>query len=136
MRHRRNCIANIATSVLATTGVYAQDLKIECQGLLTTTSTIKSLEEQKTELYEFKEGKLYGYIPANWSKTHIKVDIPLQDKNLEPVQKYSRFIILDRELGTVFDSTKMWRTDIPMIDNLPNHFATFKGNCTNSLEQF
>ena len=113
-----------------------QDLKIECQGLLTSTSVIKSLEEQQTELYEFKDGKLYGYIPANWAKSQIKVDIPLQEKNLEPVQKYSRVIILDRELGTVFDSKKMWRTDIPIIDNLPNHFATFKGKCNKSFEQF
>lgn len=132
----KNSIANIAISVFATTGVYAQDLKIECQGLLTSTSVIKTLEEQKTELYEFKDGNLYGYIPANWTKNQIKVDIPLQEKNLEPVQKYSRFIILDRELGTVFDSTKMWRTDIPIIDNLPNNFATFKGKCNKSFEQF
>ena len=59
MRTRKNNIAKIAISFLATTGVYAQDLKIECQGLLTSTSVIKTLEEQKTELYEFKDGKLY-----------------------------------------------------------------------------
>jgi len=136
MTIRRNSIANIAISVFVITGVYAQDLKIECQGLLTSTSVMKSLEEQKTELYEFKEGRLYGYIPANWTNNQIKVDIPVQENNLGPVQKYSRIIILDRELGTVFDSTKMWRSDIPNIDDLPNHFATFKGICNKSFEQF
>lgn len=126
----------IAISLIATTGVCAQDLKIECHGVVTHTSSIGSSNEWKVEVYEFKKSKLYGSVPASWSERQIEVNFPIQKSNLANVEKFSRTIIFDRESGSVMDYLKMWRSDIPAIENMPNSVSNFDGQCRKSFKKF
>ena len=126
----------MATALLSSTGLSAQDLKIECQGAVNYASSIGSSKEWKVEIYEFKEGKLNGSVPSVWSERQIKVTFPVQKSSLENVEKFSRTIIIDRDSGSVMDYTKMWRSDIPVIENLPNFIANYDGQCRKFFKKF
>jgi hypothetical protein len=123
-------------SLIATTGVCAQDLKIECHGVVTHASSIGGSNEWKVEVYDFKKGKLYGWVPVLWSEKQIEVKFPIQKSNLANVEKFSRTIIIDRDSGSVMDYTKMWRSDIPVVENLPNSVSHFDGQCRKHFKNF
>lgn len=113
----------------------AQDLSLECSGQAETASTIGSEKTYEKESYDFKNGKLYGYINAEWSENSIIIILQKQ-KGVNNMEFYERRIIFDRLLGTVDDLTKMWRSDIRKIGNEPNAVHTFKGDCRKSSKKF
>jgi len=120
-----NCIAT----------VNAQDLLLECSGQTEMVSTIGSNKYYDVQSYDFKNGKLYGHISAEWSVNSITVNLPKQ-KGVNNIEFYERTIIFDRNLGSVFDYTKSWRTDITNIGSEPNVGHTFKGDCKKSSKKF
>ena len=126
----------VALALLSSTSISAQDLKLECQGAITYASSIGSSKEWKVEVYEFKGGKLYGWVPAVWSNQQINVTFPMQKSSLENVEKFTRTIVIDRDKGSVMDYTKMWRSDIPIVENLPNYIANYDGQCRKFFKKF
>ena len=126
----------VAIASVASTGIWAQDLKLECHGAITYASSIGSSKEWKVEVYEFKGGKLYGSVPAVWSNQQINVTFPMQKSSLENVERFSRTIVIDRDTGSVMDYTKMWRSDIPIVENLPNYIANYDGQCRKFFKKF
>ena len=136
MKYFNNLKHIVALALFSTTGLCAQDLKIECQGFDTITTSIGSSKDWKVEIYDFKGGKLYGWVSTVWSERLIEVTFPMQKSNLENVEKFSRTIVIDRDAGSVIDFTKMWRSDILRIENLPNFVATYDGQCRKSYKKF
>ncbi len=98
-------------------------------------STIGTDNYVEKNSYEFSNGKLFGYLDAEWSVNSITVIFPKQ-KNINNIELYERQIIFDRLLGTVFDFTKLWRSDIRKIGSDPNVVFTFKGDCRKSTKKF
>lgn len=113
----------------------AQDLSLECSGHAEIASTIGSEKTYEKESYDFKNGKLYGHINAEWNENTIIIIFPKQ-KGVNNIEFYERRIIFDRLLGTVDDLTKMWRSDIRKIGTEPNAAHTFKGECRKSSKKF
>ena len=113
----------------------AQDLSLECSGQAEMASNIGSEKSYEKESYDFKNGKLYGHIDAEWNENSIIIIFPKQ-KGVNTIEYYERRIIFDRLLGTVVDLTKMWSSDIRKIGNEPNAVRTFKGDCKKSTKKF
>jgi hypothetical protein len=113
----------------------AQDLSLECSGQTEMASTIGSDKYIDKKSYDFQNGKFYGHISAEWSVNSITVNLPKQ-KGVNNIEFYERTIIFDRNLGSVFDYTKSWRTDIRKIGSEPNVVHTFKGDCRKSAKKF
>lgn len=114
---------------------FAQDLSLECSGQAEMASTIGSEKTYEKESYDFKNGKLYGHINAEWNENSIIIIFPKQ-KGVNNIEFYERRIIFDRLLGTVDDLTKMWRSDIRKIESEPNAVHIFKGDCKKSSKKF
>lgn len=116
-----------------------QDLKIECYGSLSMVSSIGPSNEYKSEIYEFKDGKLYGNTPAIWTKKQITVNYPRQATKLlisNSIAEFDRTIIFDRETGQVYDRTHIWRSDLRNVENLPNQIMTYEAHCRKFTPKF
>lgn len=130
-----NCISFLLLIFSCFSNVNAQELSLECIGRTEMASTIGTDNYVEKNSYEFSNGKLFGYLDAEWSVNSITVIFPKQ-KNINNIELYERQIIFDRLLGTVFDFTKLWRSDIRKIGSDPNVVFTFKGDCRKSTKKF
>ena len=134
MRKNLSLLGLFFITCLVLSDCMAQDLKLECHGTRKMTTSIGNDIDTHSESYEFINGRLNGTYPATWSKDQIKIIYPRQkmaDGNSNIIL-FERDIIFDRELGTVFDFGRVWKPDIPAINNLPNLVMTFNGKCNKS----
>ncbi len=97
-----------------------QNISLECKGIETTIAFGSNDKIQnKTEMYFFKNGLLYGNLVSEWRDDSIRVDIAPVD--IDGIV-YSRIIIFDRISGTVFDQTKARIKNQPVQDTMVFNF--------------
>ena len=128
-----NCLSLLFLNCISIAN--AQDLTLECVGETVMASTIGSDKYRDKNSYDFKNGKLYGFINAEWNENSITVTFPKQ-KGVDNIEFYERIIIIDRNLGSVLDYTKSWYSDKRKIGSGPNVVHTFNGDCIKSTKKF
>lgn len=118
------CLSLIAYSYSS----YAQNLNLVCRGSKESVGRAGKSTEETSNSYTFENGKLDGVWGAKWSQNTIWVDLPLQ-AGVGSIEKYKRVITFDRNVGSVFDYTKLWALNSNTRDGLPDLIVKFEGNC-------
>ena len=113
---------------------FAQNLSLTCEGKETMTTSFGQNQSNVYKSYEFKNGKLFGYIDAVWSTDSIDVILPrIADENMERLRGH---ITIDRLSGTVFEQveaiSKRYSTEAKKVMLI----TSFQGKCEKAKAKF
>jgi hypothetical protein len=113
---------------------FAQNLSLTCEGKETMTTSFSQNQSNDSRSYQFKNGKLFGYIDAVWSADSINVILPrFADENMERLKGH---IAIDRLSGTVFEQveaiSKRYSTEAKKVILI----ISFQGKCEIAKAKF